>query len=241
MTLMAFIQPNIAERIKIDSADMAQFNERKHSGHTEPHHLRRLDWRFLLPEPNIDSVAVIGTNDEGLLQALQAHYSKVIPLDQHILSDSQKALSEIDLVIVRSPISLNDGSIIMILQNSELVYWEIDRKKWLKTILKKGPASTWSWIVSVPRQVRMALKSFTHYSDLLQAAGFKNIQATWHRPGFGDCLELIPLNHKYGLEYYFSRSQNSVKSALKAKAGRMLLALKILPRVISCYSIVASK
>jgi hypothetical protein len=77
------------------------------------------------------------------------------------------------------------------------------------------------------------------YMKAVERLGFHDVQVNWHRPNFETCLEMIPLTNANALRFAFARRQESAAKRLKFAAGRLLMTMGLLPRVVPCFSIVA--
>ena len=195
---------------------------------------RRLDWRFLLPNPHLQRVAYLDPKRGTLLEALQRFSDSLTvisttsrlptaPEDQYLF----------DLVVLRSGSPAHIGRVSPLLKAGGYLYWEIDRMSRLRSLF------------GITRQDgSVQSRSLTQYQDcvvVLERLGFCDVEAYWHCPNFEECLELIPLSDRSVLEYFFSRTRSGFAGQLKLTAGRYLMKAGLLPGVVPCFSILACK
>ena len=204
--------------------------------------LRRIDWRFLLPDPALHHVAYIGGNDGTLLSALQTFSESLttIPVPQR--SDSlSRARSFFDLVVLRSTNPQDVALASKILTSDAYLYWEYDRRSALPAD-DPNIRGWWSeakrWVM---RPLRVNLSHTKKFVDTLNLSGFCDIEVHWHRPNFDDCLEIIPLHGGLAIKYVFSRNKRTLKGQMESFAGGSLSQIGLLPRLIPCFSLVARK
>jgi hypothetical protein len=128
------------------------------------HLVRRLDWRFLLPNPNLKRVGYIGGSDPQLVAALN-HFAD----DVAMLNFAAPAQQPFDLIVARAQ-RIEIEFVFDWLKAGGCLYWEILPKNFL----------------SPPRIEKIAGE--------LKRVGFVEIDAHWHRPNFDGALDIIPLN-----------------------------------------------
>jgi hypothetical protein len=176
--------------------------------------VRRLDWRFLLPNPNLGEVAYLGPMSGTLPLALQQFselFTIVVPSDGPRV-DVKMACSY-ETVVLRSSTVAAVKRVTPLLMSGGYLYWEVERAS-----------------------------SLGHVQTFVKAVaglGFDDIQVNWHRPDFESCLEMIPLTDAVALRFAFARRHESVGKRLKFAAGRLLVTTGSLPRIVPCFSIIA--
>lgn len=183
--------------------------------------VRRIDWRFLLPDPRLRHLAYLGPKNGLLLEALQ-HFSE--PFSIVSWSDLPDYRPEVhsgfDLAIVHSPWAVDPEGLHSLLGDGGYLYWEIDRSAWGQ---------------------RWRMRHFRKYVTALAKVGFDDIRASWHRPNFDSCLEIIPLDDQIALRYVFSRHKGKLAGRIQVAAGKFLAENDLLSRFTSSLSIVARK
>jgi hypothetical protein len=225
--------------------------------------VRRIDWRFLLPEPSLRRVAYFGP-ETGTLPAALKHFSESLT----IISPSAEAVpAQFDLVVLRLREMADLKRAPILLAPGGFLYWEMKPIKWQDFFsgLMRGPRPLWaavetnkSGLSTVPHKPRVStevkigrrgkgaglqqnvLNLFRDHVGMLERLGFQDIQMHWLRPNFESCLEIIPMNDS-GLDYTFSRTRSNLASRLKFGAGRVMMQTGLLAHLTSCFSLIAKK
>ena len=204
--------------------------------------LRRIDWRFLMPDPALRHAAYIGSYDEMLLSALQKFSESLttFPTPPRLESSSGEP-SVFDLVVLRSTNPQDVARASKILTSDAYLYWEYDRRSALPAD-DPNIRGWWSeakrWVM---RPLRVNLSHTKKFVDTLNLSGFCDIEVHWHRPNFDECRELIPLGCESTLEYVFSRNKRVLKDRMESLTGKLIFRTGLLPRLIPCLSLVARK
>jgi hypothetical protein len=195
---------------------------------------RRIDWRFLLPNPRLGHVAYIGPSHRTLLPALDQFSTSLTHVS---LSDqiglSQSAPASFELVIVHSQSLAAVQKAHTLLMTDGYLYWEIDRRG--------GFAPLCGLTQRREGQKRWIVRPVHHNLAVLERLGFGNIEVHWHRPSFESCHEILPLYDRCALAYMFSQQREGLADRIRLVAGRFLLETGWLPWCVPCVSIVACK
>ncbi len=178
---------------------------------------QRLDWRFLLPESQWNSVMYSGPVDGDLLAAMEEFGMAVTVLDT--ASPLQDHTARYELVVATRPSFEVLGHLISCMAPGGWLYVEAQRE-W-------RPAGC-------PRHA-------PQYINVLRTWGLVDVQTHWHWPNFRHCAEIIPLADRAALAQTMARRGNDVKARMKVAAGRGLLRLGLLPRSAPCFSVLAQK
>jgi len=201
---------------------------------------KRLDWRFLLPDPNLGHVACVGHVDRTLLDALREFSTSLSVISS---LDAGSRFDEFDLLVACSDSVSEIRDAVTLITPQGTVYWEVDRRRWVKALACAAIAA----IRGSPQRVRsqwrdrVAVLHPARCATALERMGFTGIEIHWHRPDFAGCLEIVPLNDSSALEHLFRQRQGSVRDWLLSKLGRALLKLKLLPQLVPCFSIIARR
>jgi len=204
--------------------------------------IRRLDWRFLLPDPSLRRVAYIGPQSDSLLPALRVFSESlriIHPSPRDLPSDLQ---SFFDLVVLHSSNFADLTKAAALLMVGGTLYWEIDRP----ILLRRIPGGM------VNGKDRRALDSTAERrarrSGGVEAAihaldqhGLCDIDVHWHRPNFDHCVEIIPWNEREPMEYYLSRSRSDLAGRVKMAGARLVLNSLLWFLLARCLSIVGRK
>ena len=196
--------------------------------------VRRIDWRFLLPNPHLGRIAYMGGPCDALSEALNQFSESltlIAPIDQ--AEHAQSNLSDFELVVIRSRRIADAAKAHEMLMDGGHLYWEIDRFGGLLPLHRSTRGVGW--------QAHWALHSLRHYLRTLERLGFCNIGIYWHRPSFENCHEIIPLQEQSVLTYVFSRNHEGLAASIALAAGHLLLKTGWLSRLVPCLSIVACK
>ncbi|MFO7321155.1 MAG: hypothetical protein DIU68_005470 [Chloroflexota bacterium] len=175
---------------------------------------RRLDWRFLLPDPRLGAIGYFGPQDETLLAALREFSSSVEALDWE-----HEREAAFDGVVVKQPASAR-----LLAQAAQAVrpggflYVELRRK---------------------PRQALVG-HSRTYRAALIRA-GFEEPEYHWHWPDFERCTRFVPLNVPGPLMFDLSNGARGPRRFFFSAAARVAVASGLLARVVPCISLIATR
>ena len=163
---------------------------------------RRLDWRFLLPRPDLGRVAYLG-RDDGELQAALTRLADLTTVavegDRTTVADR----STFDVVVLSRPTAEECASAMSLLRPGGWLYAEIDSRFGMR----KGPRRS---VRSLPAAVRT-----------LRELGFTEIAAFWHWPDFATCTHIVPLGDRATVRPpLVHRRPGRVRTALSDRALR---------------------
>lgn len=183
---------------------------------------RRIDWRFLLPDPDLGSVAYIGPTQGRLVHSLRLFSASLTLLNPDELWGVRHP-TPCDVAVLSDPTSATLRRIGEILRPGGWLYMEA------------------YGLFSCRRGRRgFGRLRFVHdYKSLLQRLDMNEIEAYWHWPDFESCVTIVPLGDQTALSGFFAQKQNGVMSGLKATLGQWLLWSGLLEIVVPCVSIMA--
>ncbi len=186
---------------------------------------RRLDWRFLLPEPRLRRVALFDAQQTTLAQALR-HFSEELT----IFDSSGAGLQEesFDIVVLAQPSFALLEAAMKLLAPGGYLYAEVQHA-WIWRNERKLPTQA------------LHLPKITEWQTELARLGFVNNAAHWHRPTFEQAVQIIPLEDPTAMDFVFNHRSESLVSQLKFTTGRALMNRPWLARLLQCVSIVARK
>lgn len=205
--------------------------------------VRRIDWRFLLPNPNLRQVAYFGPNGGTLLKALKAFSDSLYVISLPDLRVFEKNSQPRFNLVVLSSSQLSDLEGAQSLLNAGgYLYWEIDRTRTLRSWRNRIKREGWAFFRGNPigKEGLMVLH-YRHYVKSLERLGFEGIQVNWHRPNFEACLEMIPLDDPLVLNYVFARGSGKLSDKIKLGIGRFLMKVDLLGCLVPCLSIMARR
>lgn len=181
---------------------------------------RRIDWRFLLPDPELGQVACLGMLPADLLDSLRLFSDSLTVLTPDVALNGQY-----DIVMVRQ-LSLDKlSSAAGLIRPGGHLYAENEGM-----LSPNRPRPPWKY-------GRLALP--TGCIAAVSQAGFVNVQAHWHWPNFAGCTRIIPLDDRGAVQYAFVSGGRSIKARLQSVIGRTLLWSGLLERIVPRFSIVA--
>ena len=191
---------------------------------------RRIDWRFLLPEPHLRRVAYFGP-ESGTLPSALKHFSEAF----QVISENQTGA--FDLVVLRLREISDLGKANELLAHGGFLYWEMKPVNWTAALLYRANGKS----DSMPKRWQRVPNLFHEQVEALQRLGFQDIQIHWQRPNFDGCLEIIPMQEATALDYAFGRPRSDLASRVKFAAGKMMMQTGLLAHLEPCFSLLAKK
>jgi hypothetical protein len=194
--------------------------------------VRRIDWRFLLPDPNLGTVAYVGPEDEPLTSALRRFCSGFVMLDGPSSNGSHQEDVLYDVLASRTDWNQTTRACSR-LRVGGYLYWEIERT---------GPLGAFG-----PKKAPVSLKNgyghahVNRYIELLENSGFRDVSVHWHRPDFENCLDIVPLDSRAALDHFVSRDSADLKGQVKKVGGLFLNRTGLVHRWAPCISLTANK
>lgn len=176
--------------------------------------IRRVDWRFLLPETALGTVAVVGPVDEAVLSGLRQVAARVVgPDDDAASGDTPPA----DLVVTMAA--------------SRAV---LDRA------VRRVPAGGWIYAGAGPRRAS-GRASLREVEGAVRAAGFIDVRRSWHWPSEPAALEIVPLDDARAVRLTLDRRRSGRAARVKATMAGVALRLHILERVVPGWSVIGRR
>jgi hypothetical protein len=202
------------------------------------HLIRRLDWRFLLPDPCLRQVGFMGIYSSELSTALSINAESLQILTDHEMIATFNAISSFDLIVLRSPAIADAAKAFYYLKNGGHLYWEIYQPGWIERLGQKLLLKETSNVARKNWRELCGLTSSGYYKRVLARKGFSEIETFWNRPDFNTCKEIIPIN-TVALDYLFSKR---VPRFLRLGGCYKLLIRCIIPLgLLPSISIIATK
>lgn len=196
------------------------------------HAVRRIDWRFLLPNPALERVAYFGPARSTLLASLQLFAARltVFPMGADA---AQQAHYDVVVACKPTPHQLQEAAALV--RPGGSLYVEAHGLLWPARWLH--PAS----VLSLLQQPRLWQPD--DYVRVLQEWGIDEAQAFWFWPNVENCTKIIPLADQPVFSYAFgspTRPQK-VKARLKAACKQWLVQSGWLTLLLPSFGIVATK
>lgn len=194
--------------------------------------IRRLDWRFLLPMPELRRVAFLGPVRSTLLSALWANGCDVVTSAPPQLSGYDRGFGQFDLCVVQSAREADVDRAVRLLAPGGWLYWEITRANPLTIPLR---------LFTSPRaRDGRRFLSLSRGRRLLERSGLAAIRASWHHPDFDSCRWIVPLDSAAGLRHV-SRKGPAFLQSIRAWVAARIVAAALFPGMGSSVSFVARK
>lgn len=174
--------------------------------------VRRIDWRFLLPQPALERVGFFGPPDSALSRALAQFSDEFVVFDQ---ANVWQAALELDVLVCETNV--------------------LAKVKVASIHLKQGGFLYVEW-----RRGKL-LQSYKAFLAGLEQLGYQSLTLHWHRPDFESSRDLIPIGDKRALRHVFSRNLSGAKGYATKMVGGILISTNLIRRIVPCVSIVAQK
>jgi hypothetical protein len=171
----------------------------------------RVDWRFLLPDPELGRVACVGVNDEALLEALRLFS---VSLASSASCDIGAFDEPFDLVVLRNPRgeALDDAS--GLLRPGGWLYIEVEKTG------REETRATWS---------------SRGYARALRKRGFVDVRTHVHWPDFASCRAIVPVDDAAAVRLGLGRART--KRAPLTSLAPVLAGSRQLARFVPCASV----
>jgi hypothetical protein len=179
---------------------------------------RRVDWRFLLPDPNLGHVAYLGPARGALLESLRLFSAS--------LAQGEAAGAQYDVVAAHNPSSDALWRAAGLVRPGGYLYVEAF-----------GPLHRSRLRHGLGRWPRFA----ADYVAAVERLGLAEAVAHWHWPNFESCAEIVPLADLDAMLLALGRRRSGAGARLKSAFGRALLRSGLFARLAPCFSVVARK
>jgi hypothetical protein len=177
---------------------------------------RRLDWRFLLPDPNLGRVAYLGPANKSLWEALRLFSAALAVIEGNPTQDGRAV--QFDVVVASRP-------------SYDLLEWAAELVRPRGFLYVEAYRRLW------PSRLRFP----ADYVSAIRRLGFVEVEAHWHWPNFEACAEIVPLDDPAALLHALGRRRSGGAARLKSAIGRRLLRMGLLTQIVPCFSLVAQK
>lgn len=179
--------------------------------------VRRLDWRFLLPDAGLERAVYLGPGNDGLLAALRECSPSLASVSP--AGDARHAAlrdASFDLAVVQSPDPASLARAAALLRRGGRLYCEL------------APAA-WARRASSPTPSRFV------------ALGFRDVERHWHYPDFDRCRSIVPADRASAAAYFLGRSLGRLGTPLVASLAARLLYSPLGRPLLRSVSVVARK
>jgi hypothetical protein len=194
------------------------------------HLARRVDWRFLLPDPRLGRVAYLGVYDRQHIDALRLFS------DSFSIVDGKRSIEasgdKFDTVVVTEPNSVRLSATADLLRSGGYLY--LESPGFFRGILQR-PANV------IRNAFRDGLVFPEDYASILANSGFIEAEIHWHWPSFENCIKIIPLEQEGPTQYLYLYARRSFKARIRAFLARMLSWSGLMKRAVPHFSILARR
>jgi len=197
---------------------------------------RRLDWRFLLPNPDLGNVAYLGPEDDSLVDALHLFCQTLTQIKSSQLSSTE--LNNFDLVVIKNPSTQSLVTSAQLLKPGGYLFIEtcgwsrIDKPRlYLKhcyEFLRRRESYGQPW-------------SPPHIKTVIRKLGFQTIHTYWHWPNFESCTRIIALDDTDSQILSFSIQENGIQLYLKKALSLGLFRPRWVQYWVPYFGIIARK
>ncbi|NIW25376.1 MAG: hypothetical protein GWN29_12865 [Gammaproteobacteria bacterium] len=196
-----------------------------------------------MPRASLGHVALLGDDDPELVRALRWFSESLSMLDLDWSFPDQQA-PRFDQVVVRSRCTQGVRNAAALVEPGGILYWEIERG---------GPLRCWrALLLDIAgralhaARLRNRSKRYEPYSMRsirmrFERSGFDNVRWHWHRPGFQDALDIVPLHNDTVLDHFFGKHNGRSRGRVKRGVGRLLQRMGLLHVLVPCLSVMATR
>jgi hypothetical protein len=173
---------------------------------------RRVDWRFLLPEPDLGRVACIGVCDDELLESLRLLSAELVTSPS--VRGGQPHAPH-DLVVLRNPGEQDLEAANSLLRPGGWLYLEVEK--------------------SIRRPRALAYRSARGYAQALRRRGFIDVGTYVHWPDFTSCRAIVPLDDAAAVRHGVRRARPN--HLLFTHLAPVLAGIRQLALFVPCSSV----
>jgi aminoglycoside phosphotransferase (APT) family kinase protein len=180
---------------------------------------RRVDWRFLLPEPALGKVVCTGACDGDLLESLELLATSVTVLEGWDDRERSAAMGSFDLAVLCAPTRVELELAVSGLRPGGSVYLEARS------------------VVSGRRLSQLA----SGYARTFERLGLEDTQLFWHVPSFSRASAIVPLSEPRAVRSFLRRRRGRMHARLGARLGRLLAGTPLLALTAPHVSLIARR
>lgn len=177
---------------------------------------RRVDWRFLLDDPELGDVTCPADADPALIHACHL-FSRSC---RTFTSADELAPSSVDVLVLVDPHAEELRRAVHSVRPGGWAYVEVHG-----ALTRQG------------RRGRAPRTPAGHVAEL-RRLGFEDVEPNWHWPTFATCTEIMPLADRSAVRSALVRRQAGRPWSPLPWAARLLLAGRVLPFVVTHTSVV---
>lgn len=194
---------------------------------------RRVDWRFLLPDPSLGRVVGVAPLEKTLATSLSLFSESLT-----VAETGQNGTFDVDpfdLAVARDPSRTTLTRMAGWVRPGGFLYIEAHGLvASLRSLGSPGRPSGFGF-------KKNSLWRPAAYADALVGLGCTEVQTYWHWPDFETCKMIIPLDNPVAVRHALDRGGRSLKARLRAGVGRWLHWSGLLTFTIPCFSVLARR
>jgi hypothetical protein len=179
---------------------------------------RRLDWRFLLPEPELGRVACVAIDGPDLAESLRLFGSEPTVLEA---GGRWEELAPHDVVVLRNPAGAELAAAVPLLRPGGWMYVEVD-----------GAGG---------RRLPGGRRTARGYAAALRRLGLVEVQGHLHWPDFRSCRVIVPLGDALAVRLALARRRQNASARLLVRLAPLLAACNLLAAVAPSASVLARR
>lgn len=191
---------------------------------------RRVDWRFLLPDPRLGRVLCLGPAPQTLVASLKI-FSGSLAVVASATDEMADAL--FDVLVACDPPSPAVTDAARFVRPGGFVYFEMH-----------GPLSMLRGATRASGRAAFSKNGLSGPQNVarrLGAAGFQDVGLTWHWPDFETCKMMIPLDEPAAALSIFARGGWGLKAQVGRVLGKLLAGSGFLPWIAPCVSVLGRR
>jgi hypothetical protein len=186
---------------------------------------RRVDWRFLLPDPQLGQVAFVGRAWGTLFESLQLLSTSTVVIDLPASRTDDGSLPIYDVAVLPCPTDAALKQAVGVLRPGGWLYLEASHPVW-----RRQRAHACGSPLS-PRACVAALRR----------SGMEEISVHWHWPDFESCTKIVPLDDAAVLLHVLARFRRGRRGQVITALARRLLRSGLLAQIAPSVSVVARR
>jgi len=181
---------------------------------------RRIDWRFLLSDPELGDVGCSVETDAALQRSCRLFARSLALLEA---KGGELDPESLDVIVLVDPEPETLIRALALLRPGGWVYVEVNG-----VLTRRGRRS---------RRPRFAFD----YVAELRRLGFDEIESQWHWPDFDSCTQMLPLGDLRVIRSALIRRQESRGRSPQVSLARLLLAGRLLPFAVTHASVIGRR
>lgn len=194
---------------------------------------RRLDWRFLLPDPNLKRVAYFGPTRGSLVTSLELFAHKLTVFTAAEVGTYHQG--QYDVVVASDPSHGVLKQAVSLVRPDGALYVEAHGVFWPERWLRGAG------LISLIKRPRLWHPNT--YVRVLQQLGLSDVHSFWFWPNFEGCTQIVPLQDSVVSHHVaaLAHTESSAKARAKNMITQWLLRGGWPAFVLPCFGIVAQR